>query len=125
VLLAFRAWRGSLPWFPIATRAYVAVAMLVEMLADDRARRVVSDLTLTQSIAIVGAGQLVVDGATLTPPGSERAAVLAADTPSATRRIARLAEEAAPLASPGRAIAVGLAVALIAIPTVLLLAPLA
>jgi Zn-dependent protease with chaperone function len=35
VLLAFRAWRGSLPWFPIATRALDAVTVLVEMLADD------------------------------------------------------------------------------------------
>ncbi|WP_261167373.1 M56 family metallopeptidase [Microbacterium sp. Marseille-Q6965] len=37
--VAFRAWRHALPWFPIAARAETEVAALVEMLADDVARR--------------------------------------------------------------------------------------
>jgi Zn-dependent protease with chaperone function len=54
VLLAFRAWHSALPWFPIANRAENAVALLVEMLADDTARREVDDATLATAIALVG-----------------------------------------------------------------------
>lgn len=54
VLLAFRAWHSALPWFPIANRAENAVALLVEMLADDTARREVDDATLASAIALVG-----------------------------------------------------------------------
>lgn len=57
MLLAFKSWRSALPWFPIANRAENAVALLVEMLADDRARRVVDDRTLATAIALVGLGQ--------------------------------------------------------------------
>lgn len=39
LLVAFKAWRRALPWFPIAARAESEVAALVEMLADDVARR--------------------------------------------------------------------------------------
>ncbi len=44
LLVAFKAWREALPWFPIAARAESEVAALVEMRADDSARR-----TLAQS----------------------------------------------------------------------------
>ncbi|MDJ0348491.1 M56 family metallopeptidase [Cryobacterium sp. PH29-G1] len=54
VLLAFKSWHSALPWFPIANRAENAVALLVEMLADDHARRVVDDRTLARAIALVG-----------------------------------------------------------------------
>ena len=57
VLVLFRAWRASLPWFPIAYRAEREVGMLVEMIADDRARRTVDDAVLARTIALVGAGQ--------------------------------------------------------------------
>jgi Zn-dependent protease with chaperone function len=56
VLLAFKSWHSALPWFPIANRAENAVALLVEMLADDYARRVVDDHTLARAIALVGFG---------------------------------------------------------------------
>jgi Zn-dependent protease with chaperone function len=56
VLMFFDAWRASLPWFPTATRAHTAVGMLVELLADDRARRVVDDKTLARAIALVSGG---------------------------------------------------------------------
>ncbi|MFL0410208.1 M56 family metallopeptidase [Microbacterium paludicola] len=39
LLVAFKAWRDALPWFPIAARAESEVAALVEMRADDSARR--------------------------------------------------------------------------------------
>ena len=56
VLVFFRAWHASLPWFPIAYRAQEEVGMLIELLADDQARRTVSDATLARAIAAVGAG---------------------------------------------------------------------
>jgi len=64
LLLAFRAWRSALPWFPIAARAEVEVAALVEMLADDHARREVHDEVLARAILQVGAGGV---------PGAEKA----------------------------------------------------
>ncbi|MBO3665022.1 M56 family metallopeptidase [Microbacterium stercoris] len=39
LLVAFKAWREALPWFPIAAVAESEVAALVEMRADDSARR--------------------------------------------------------------------------------------
>jgi Zn-dependent protease with chaperone function len=53
VLVAFRAWHSALPWFPIAARAASEVGVLVELLADDRARRVASDEVLARAIAAV------------------------------------------------------------------------
>lgn len=55
LLLAFRAWRSALPWFPIAALADAEVAALVEMLADDHARREVRDEVLARAILAVGA----------------------------------------------------------------------
>jgi Zn-dependent protease with chaperone function len=53
LLDAFRSWKRALPWFPIATRAQDAVALLLEMLADDSARRSSGDAVLAQAIRIV------------------------------------------------------------------------
>lgn len=53
LLLAFRAWRSALPWFPIAALAESEVAVLVEILADDRARRSASDEVLARAILAV------------------------------------------------------------------------
>jgi Zn-dependent protease with chaperone function len=58
VLLAFKSWHSALPWFPIANRAENAVALLVEMLADDTARQDVDDRTLATAIALVGTAHL-------------------------------------------------------------------
>jgi Zn-dependent protease with chaperone function len=125
VLLAFRAWRGSLPWFPIATRAHEAVAILVEMLADDQARRVVPDDVLVTSIALVASesGLEVPSGRSSALLEAEPHSALAADSPSAARRIARLVGTRAPLGAAAQVTAIGLAVALVAVPTALLLAP--
>jgi len=70
LLLAFRAWRSALPWFPIAARAEVEVAALVEMLADDHARREVRDEVLARAILQVGASG--VPGADQPVSGSTR-----------------------------------------------------
>lgn len=69
LLLAFRAWRAALPWFPVAARAETEVAALVEMLADDHARREVRDEVLARAILSVGAtgvsgAEVVISGST-------------------------------------------------------------
>jgi Zn-dependent protease with chaperone function len=52
VALTFRAWRDALPGFPAAALADHAVRELVELLADDRARREVGDRTLARTIVL-------------------------------------------------------------------------
>lgn len=107
VLIAFRAWNASLPWFPIAYRAQREVGVLIEMLADDRARRHVDDAALARAIAIVGSA------------GSAGSApVSAADLSERIRRF-----ELAPLAPHARLLVGSAAVALLAVPTALLIAP--
>lgn len=54
LLLAFAAWRSSLPWLPTSRLALGAVTDLVEMLADDDALHTVDRPTLIRAIAIVG-----------------------------------------------------------------------
>ncbi|WP_158252591.1 M56 family metallopeptidase [Cryobacterium sp. Y57] len=89
VLLAFKSWHSALPWFPIANRAENAVALLVEMLADDRARRVVDDYTLARAIALVA---FALVGST--PPSEHEADATARAVASASR------SEIAPAADP-------------------------
>jgi len=79
VLVAFRAWHSALPWFPIAARAADEVAVLVELLADDGARRTTPDDVLARAIATVSSAQAT----NFVDPGSA--------PPRATRdRLARL-----------------------------------
>lgn len=54
LLVSFKAWRSALPWFPIAARAEGEVEALVEMLADDHARRTQPDAVLARAILQVG-----------------------------------------------------------------------
>jgi Zn-dependent protease with chaperone function len=105
LLVAFRAWRVSLPWFPVASRAEREVGRLVELLADDRARRTVPAASLARAIALIGGS----------PDLPDRSASLT--------RIARLSRPAAPLPSAGAALVVVSAVALPVLPTALLLVP--
>jgi len=53
--LAFRAWRSALPGLPTAVLAETEVAAMVEMLADDQARREVRDEVVARAILRVGA----------------------------------------------------------------------
>lgn len=76
LLLAFRAWRSALPWFPVAALADAEVAALVEMLADDHARREVRDPVLARAILQVGAHGV---------PGAEPAAETAGSTRGSDR----------------------------------------
>lgn len=109
VLLAFVAWHRSLPWFPIARQAREDVALLVEMVADDHARQTVSDQVLASAITGVRAS----DPTAAEPAGPQ-------DHLSA--RVARLVAPAP--VSNGLRVGVSLAtIALIAVPTALLLAP--
>jgi Zn-dependent protease with chaperone function len=73
VLLAFKSWHSALPWFPIANRAETAVALLVEMLADDQARQVVDDRTLATAIALVGTAPIDGTAASSTRAGTSAA----------------------------------------------------
>ena len=109
VLVAFRAWHSALPWFPIASRAQREVGLLVEMLADDRARKSVADPVLARAIALVGGTPVESVESEAARPGDIRSRVL------------RLA--AAPLPIVAEALVVASAAALLGVPTALLLAP--
>lgn len=119
VLLMFKSWRSALPWFPIANRSENAVALLVEMLADDEARNEVDDLVLARAIALAGtSGQpelaLAID--------AEKAPV---DEPDhvdlVTPRVTRLVKPLQPLPVGSRVGVLGTALSLLLVPTALLL----
>ena len=133
VLLAFDAWRTSLPWFPIATRAMREVGMLVEMLADDRARHTAADDALASAIVLVS-GDSTAGAGTGTGVGAAGSAARVVDpawsllpvasAPSDTRaRVRRLLSGEPPLPAATRTVVWACAVALVALPTVILLAP--
>lgn len=116
VLMLFRAWKTSLPWFPIAHRAHHEVGLLIEMLADDRARRSVDKRTIARAIALVSVGEHAppqhhVDGTWMAPTSLSEART----------RILRL--NAVPLPAAQRAVVISVAVALIMVPAVLLFGP--
>jgi Zn-dependent protease with chaperone function len=123
VLLAFKSWHSALPWFPIANRAENAVALLVEMLADDQARRLVDDRTLATAIALVGFSHQ--PGTEATPadarftPAIAPATVPAPDQPfdMVTPRVERLVVPVAPLPKPARFAVVAAATLLLLVPT--------
>ena len=119
VLLAFKSWHSALPWFPIANRAENAVALLVEMLADDQARRVVDDRTLATAIALVGSAHQV------DPLGTD---VELADGPDhpfdlVMPRVRRLINPPEPLPRSTALFVAASAAALLLLPTLLLLLP--
>ncbi|NNC10534.1 M56 family metallopeptidase [Planctomonas sp. JC2975] len=123
LLVAFSAWRSALPWFPIATRAHEAVGLLVELLADDHARRTVSERNLSRAVARVAlAGAPRVDASSAVP-----ARAFASETSSpgewADARVARLTELTAPSAPALRFSVLAMALALVVVPTMLLLGP--
>ncbi|PRY67222.1 peptidase M48-like protein [Glaciihabitans tibetensis] len=120
VLMAFGAWRSSLPWFPIATRAHREVALLVEMLADDYARRVVDDQTLATAIALVSSE--TPRAVTASEPYDSWAPA-AVSREQLAARVGRLIDGRPPVAVPGRILVVAVALALVVVPTVLLVLP--
>jgi hypothetical protein len=114
-LLAFKSWHSALPWFPIANRAENAVALLVEMLADDHARRVVDDHTLAQAIALVGFAQsgFVPPASLSTSSAAQPPSEADAAAHQVAPRVARLVNPIVPLPVAATAGALTLAVALL------------
>lgn len=113
LLLPFVAWEAALPVLPAAARAHAAVAALVEMRADD--------------VAVArGAGRAVLARAIVAAAGSSarvpRGALAAAEG-ATTERVGRLLTPPAPLPRAARVGALAGAVALLAVPTLLLVLP--
>ena len=118
LLIAFRAWHMSLPWFPTAYRAEREVGLLVEVLADDRARRLVANETLATAISLVTGSRTdvseeLVDGSLL-PVATQRQTL---------SRVTRLLEPDEPVSFVWRLGVAALAVGLVAVPTLLLFTP--
>jgi hypothetical protein len=111
VLLPFAAWRAALPFLPTARMAHDAVVLLVEMLADDGATRVCAPASVAAAITAITAAP--------TPDGA--LGVSAGET--AALRVRRLLEPSPALPFPVRVLVLGLSLLLVAVPTVLLLAP--
>jgi Zn-dependent protease with chaperone function len=124
LLVAFSAWRSALPWFPIATRAHEAVGLLIELLADDQARRTVSERNLSRAVARVALAGVPVAGATPErPPGLDIVGAPSSAGDWADARVARLTDLAAPGAPALRLSVLTGALALVVVPTLLLLGP--
>lgn len=116
VLLPFTALRRAFGWSRLCARAYDAVALLVEMLADDRALRIRSARTLAAALLRFGAA-----GSGYAPTGA--LAVFDSTNGETSARIARLLDPPPKLA---RAAVAGIctgAVLLVALPVVLLVLP--
>jgi Zn-dependent protease with chaperone function len=117
LLDAFRSWKRALPWFPIATRAQDAVALLVEMLADDTARRLASGRVLAEAIELVdstGSSGAVL-GAPRDPrtPEQRRSAI--------TARVERLVEPPRAVSPAVRMLVMVATAALVIVPPALVL----
>ncbi|WEO79064.1 M56 family metallopeptidase [Cryobacterium sp. SO2] len=120
VLLAFKSWHSALRWFPIANRAENAVALLVEMMADDQARLEVDDRTLAEAIALVGTAHLDEVSGTQSP---RAAAGVLDDTSSADLvgpRVNRLLGDVPALGPAARALALSATAVLLLLPLALL-----
>ena len=117
LLLPFVAWRAALPVLPAAGRAHDAVRDLVEMRADDVALASLSGpeprRTLAAAIVAVAGG-----GGGVVPAGA-----LAVAGGAVAVRVRRLLVPARPLPAGARWTARTGALALLLVPTVLLLAP--
>jgi Zn-dependent protease with chaperone function len=118
VLLPFTALGRAFPWSVSVQRAYAAVALLVEMLADDHARRHRPARELATALIRVGAA-----GTPGAPAGALAAAGGVGDSGVAAR-VERLLAPAPGLSLPAQVLVCGAAVALVVIPAALLVFPL-
>ena len=128
LLWAFEAWRQALPWLPTTRLSRQAVSSLVEMLADDVARRTAPDEVLVRAIALValGSGESEPGAAPSPVPGTS-----GADDPgrpdqgeaSLATRVSRLLTPQPPLGAAQTTAVLASSGLLLAVPTVLLLAP--
>ncbi|TJY70762.1 M56 family metallopeptidase [Arthrobacter sp. CAU 1506] len=127
LLWAFAAWRSALPWLPTSKLARTAVNELTEMLADDHALKTSDRETLVRAIAVVAAGERPEAGAAVTAGvGDPAKALLGAAETETFVTAHRLRRLLSPVPALGRAaqsaVLLGSAL-LLAVPTVLLVAP--
>jgi Zn-dependent protease with chaperone function len=118
VLLPFIALLRAFRWASVARQAYGAVGLLVEMHADDRARRHQPARELATALLRVGAA-----GSTRVPSGALAAADPALDGEVAARVI-RLLHPTPGLGNAALALVISAAAAIVAIPAVVLFLPL-
>ncbi len=117
VLLPFSALLRAFGWSQAVTRAHTAVALLVEMLADDMARKQGPARELATALLRFG-----VAGGTGPPSGALAAAPAARSDVAA--RVSRLLEPAPRLSRPAFVAVSALAILLAAVPAALLVVPL-
>jgi Zn-dependent protease with chaperone function len=118
VLLPFTALCRAFPWSGLPQRAHSAVALLIEMLADDYALRYRPARELVSALIRVGAADPVG-----TPAGALAAAGGEAVQSGVCTRVDRLLAPAPGLSLPALALVSGAAAALVVVPVALLLFP--
>ena len=115
VLLPFTALGRAFPWSASVYRARAAVALLIEMLADDRALRQRPARELVTALIRVGSAA---------PGGAPAGALAVAGENAVTARVQRLLTPAPGLSLPSRVLVGGTAAALVLVPSALLVLPL-
>ncbi|MCH6470589.1 M56 family metallopeptidase [Sinomonas terrae] len=128
LLWAFEAWRQALPWLPTSRLSREAVSSLVEMLADDVARRTAPDDVLVRAIALVAVGSA---GAATDPAEASLESSRVTGTPgtpgdgeaSVAARLSRLLTPQPQLTAAQTTAVLAASGLMLAVPTVLLLAP--
>ena len=134
--MAFDAWYRALPWLPTTRYGRHAVLELTEMLADDGALRDSSRRELLRSLATTATNDPLAapaspkkrggaTGGDTTAAGESEAgdSGAAQHTGMTGPRLRRLLEPPAPLSVAARAAVLCLAIALLAVPTALMLLP--
>lgn len=115
VVLPFVAWGATAPWVPGMARAQAAVATLVEMRADDVARAVSGKAALAGALHRIGGGAA--------PQTGSDTATLASFSAAVSGRLHRLDAHPGRPPRPLLALPRLAALALIAVPTAVLLLP--
>ena len=115
VLLPFTALGRAFPWSASVYRARAAVALLIEMLADDHALRHRPARELVTALIRVGAAG---------PAGTPAGTLAVTGENAVTARVERLLTPAPGLSLPARVLVGGTAAALVLIPSALLVMPL-
>ena len=115
VLLPFTALGRAFPWSASVYRARAAVALLIEMLADDHALRHRPARELVTALIRVGAAG---------PAGTPAGTLAVTGENAVTARVERLLAPAPGLSLPARILVGGAAAALVLIPSALLVMPL-
>lgn len=128
LLWAFEAWRQALPWLPTSRLSREAVSSLVEMLADDVARRTAPDDVLVRAIALVALGSAESGTGPTGPALGSSPAPRALGDPdggqaSPAARLSRLLTPQPQLTTAQTTAVLATSALMLAVPTALLLAP--